>query len=150
MTSSRKKLPKVVIDTNLFISGLIIRRGYPYELLLKWRSQSFILVISQEQHNELIDVLSRPKISAAYNLSKEDIAYILFLIDTTAFWVFLEGRLPVKIRDPKDEKILDTAISGEADYLITGDRDLLVLAGKKALKGLKIVTALEFLSENQV
>jgi hypothetical protein len=51
----------------------------------------------------------------------------------------------VTVRDPKDTVILATAIDGKADYLVTGDKDLLVLAGHKSIKPLKIVTPTEFI-----
>ncbi len=53
--------------------------------------------------------------------------------------------LPVPVRDPKDEHILASGLGGNADYLITGDEDLLVLRYDKRLGTLRIVTVTEFL-----
>lgn len=53
--------------------------------------------------------------------------------------------LPVSVRDPKDEHILAAALGGEADYLVTGDQDLLVLAGDPRLGSLQIVTVAAFM-----
>jgi len=52
----------------------------------------------------------------------------------------------VAVRDVKDEKILASAIEGAADYLVTGDADLLILNGNPALGTLKIVTVRDFLA----
>ena len=52
---------------------------------------------------------------------------------------------PVSSRDPKDDPLLAVALSGHADYLITGDDDLLVLDGEPALGTLRIVTVRDFL-----
>jgi predicted nucleic acid-binding protein len=53
--------------------------------------------------------------------------------------------VPVPVRDPSDEHILALAITGNADYLVTGDDDLLTLAGDPRLPGLQIVTFVAFL-----
>ncbi len=147
MTSLRRKPLRVVVDTNLFISGLIIKSGHPHDLLSHWRKQSFVLLTSEQQRDELIDVLTRPKIVENYPLSKKEIAAILFLIDTTSIRVEPKGKLPVEVRDPKDEKILAVALSGNAGYLVTGDKDLLVLNGASKLGNLKILTVREFLDQ---
>lgn len=146
MTSSKRKPLKVVVDTNLFISGLIIKSGYPYKLLSKWKSKSFILVTSKEQRDELIDVLTRPKIVEKYHLSKNEVAATVFLIDTTAVQAPLKGKLPVAVRDPKDEHILAAALGSEADYLVTGDEDLLILNNTQSLGKLRIIAVVEFLT----
>jgi len=59
MTSARKP-PRVVVDTNLFVSGLIVKRGIPHQLLSHWRRGSFTLLISEEQREEIGAVLDRP------------------------------------------------------------------------------------------
>lgn len=146
MTSSKGKLLRIVIDTNLFVSGLIIKNGYPSRLLSHWRKHSFILLTSDQQREELIDVLTRPKILENYHLSKKEIISAIFLLDTTAIRLDTKGKLPVEVRDPKDEKILAIALRGNADYLVTGDEDLLILNGNPSLKNLKIITVKAFLN----
>jgi len=135
----------VVVDTNLFVSGSIIKHGIPYQLLMAWRSGSFLLLISEEQRTELEDVLHRPEIAQKYRLSQQEIADLLLLVDNTAPQVPLRRRLPVKVRDPKDAHLLAAALGGKADYLVTGDEDLLVLNGHPKLGTLAIVNAREFL-----
>ena len=58
----------------------------------------------------------------------------------------LGGTLPVQVRDPKDEHVLAAALSGKADYLVTGDEDLLHLDGDPKLGNLQIITAREFVN----
>jgi predicted nucleic acid-binding protein len=67
------------------------------------------------------------------------------LLDALAVPVTPRRRLPVHIRDPKDERVLAAALGGRADYLVTGDDDLLVLNGDPRIRTLKIVTVREFL-----
>jgi len=54
-------------------------------------------------------------------------------------------RASIKVRDPKDVVVLAAALQGHADYLVTGDQDLLVLASHKSIKPLKIISPAEFL-----
>ena len=55
--------------------------------------------------------------------------------------------LPLHSRDPKDDKLLALALGGNADYLITGDNDLLVLEGHSEIGNLRIITAAAFLQQ---
>lgn len=145
MTKSKKKPLRVVIDTNLFVSGLITDKGYPFKLLSKWRREFFILLTSEQQRDELLDVLTRPKILENYDLSKREIASVIFLLDTNAILTDPVKKLPVEVRNPKDEKILAIALTGKADYLVTGDKDLLSLSDNPALGNLRITTVKIFL-----
>jgi len=138
----KRKLKSAVVDTNIFVSGLILEKGFPFQLVQKLRSDSFTLVLSSELRQELEEVIMRSKFSAF--LSEEQIDIFLLMIDTIS--KFVEPiSLPMKIRDPKDEKVLAAALASGVDYLITGDEDLLTLKGDSRLGKLKIVTVKEFL-----
>ena len=80
-----------------------------------------------------------------YQISSEELAE-LFDALAGATVVVPDPMLALPVRDAKDEHILATALSGNADYLVTGDKDLLVLAGDPRLGKLKIVTVAEFLA----
>ncbi|TAK30923.1 MAG: putative toxin-antitoxin system toxin component, PIN family [Chloroflexota bacterium] len=142
---SKRNPPKSVVDTNLIVSGLLLKRGLPYELLEAWRAGSFQLLVSEPLREEYKQVLSRPKFAHKYGLTSEEVAVFLNLVSLLARQAIPRRRLPVKVRDPKDEKVLAAALGGKADYLVTGDDDLLVLRDDPRLKQIKIVTAAEFL-----
>ena len=93
---------------------------------------------------EISDVLRRPRLSERYGLTPEEVATLLSLITRWALLVEPRSALPVAVRDPKDEIVLAVALAG-AVYLVTGDDDLLALAGEAALGGLRIVTPRQFL-----
>ena len=119
--------------------------GNPAKLLDLWRAGGFILVISKPMRAELEEVLHRPRIIKNYDLNEKEIEGILDLVDVKAEkWERVAGAAGL-VRDKKDEMVLGTAIEVGADFLITGDKDLLELAGRKVLGRLKIITVKEYL-----
>jgi putative PIN family toxin of toxin-antitoxin system len=138
---------RVVLDTNIFVSGLLAPHGAPAALLTEWRQGAFTLLISAWQRAELATVLARPVFARKYGLTDERVAAIMFLVDTLALTIEPMTALPLTIRDPKDVPILGMALAGDATHLVTGDDDLLVLAGDPALGSLRIVPPRVFLSD---
>jgi len=136
--------PRAVVDTNLFVSGTFFQRGDPYRVLVAWRAGRFALLVPVFQHAELVDVFSRPKFVDRYGLAAGDVDE-LFASLAAAEPVVPTARMPLDVRDPKDAPILAAALGG-ADFLVTGDKDLLVLRDDPRLGGLRIVTAGEFLA----
>ncbi len=138
-----KRKPRVVVDTNLLVSGLIYPHSTPSALLQALRNKVFTLVASQYLLDELKAVLARPKFKK-YNISSEEVRLLVHTIKVHKQKTpsFLTKLLP--LRDQKDEDILACALYGKADYLITGDKDLLVLKNNPQIRPLKIITAREF------
>lgn len=134
-----------VVDTNLVISGLIKKVGVPYEVVEAFRRGDFTLVLSASLGEEYRRVLKRPVFAQRYGLTPEAVAAFLFLVETSARWVNPRRRLPTMPRDQKDARVLAAAVGGRAEYLVTGDMDLLALKDNSALGALRIVTAREFL-----
>jgi uncharacterized protein len=87
------------------------------------------MVMSPRLRAELEEVLQRDKFRIRYGISDGERAAFLFLLDARAESITPRRRLPVAIRDPKDERVLAPALGGRAEYLVTGDEDLLVLDG---------------------
>jgi uncharacterized protein len=94
---------------------------------------------------EVETVLRRPKIQQRYQVSEEEMTILLHLLDAAGSRLTPRRRLPVHVRDGKDDYILAAALGGMADYLVTGDDDLLALRDEPRLRALKAVTAREFL-----
>lgn len=141
----RDELVSAVVDTNLIVSGLIGTRGNPVALLEAWRAGIFTLCYADEQRAEIEDVLRRPHIATRYGITLETSAAVLYLLETRGRRAPLLDPLPVHPRDRNDEHILAAALAASADYLVTGDKDILVLAGDARLGALQIVTAAVFL-----
>jgi putative PIN family toxin of toxin-antitoxin system len=132
--------PRVVVDTNLVVSALIFG-GRVSRLRLAWQGDRFTPLVSKATTTELIRVLAYPKFKLTPT-EQEDLLsdYILFCEA-----VAIPDRLPVipECRDPFDVPFLVLAVVSKADYLVTGDRDLLSLKDNFSCP---IITAEDFLN----
>jgi putative PIN family toxin of toxin-antitoxin system len=141
---SESNAPSAVIDTNVFVSGTINPHGRPRQVLRAWHEGRFKLILSDRQHAELITVFSRPKIIRQFRITLIELTELIARIGAVTP-IVPSSSIPVSLRDPKDEHILAAALVGKADYLVTGDDDLLVHQGDPRLGALQIVTASQFL-----
>lgn len=119
---------RVVFDTNVVVSALIFAAGRFAWLRTHWREGACIALVSRATIAELTRVLAYPK----FRLSSED--RIELQGDYLPFCETVAPSEPchLRCRDRKDQPFLDLAHSGKADVLVTGDDDLLALAGKAA------------------
>jgi hypothetical protein len=113
---------KVVIDTNIWISYLL--GGLLQRIDEKILSKEIKAVVSDETLKELSEVLSRPRFKNIF--TAERIKELFSLLDSYAIVVSPSQKVGA-CRDEKDNFLLEVALEGKADYLITGDEDLLVL-----------------------
>ena len=144
-----KKLA-ITLDTNVLVSGIILSHGNPSSILALWKKGVFTFVLSSEIFEELTETLQRLKIAKRYDISFERIKNITKLLEKKSRIVPtspISSAIP--LRDQKDAVILGTALSGQADYLVTGDKDLLVLHGDSHIGNLYIVTPKQFLDSMQ-
>ncbi len=129
---------RIILDTNLWISFLISSRYDQLDSLLF--DGKCTLLFSQELLEEFIAVAKRPKLRKY--ISREEMEDILDRIDEVA--EFVEVTSDVNLcRDPKDNFLLALGIDGQADYLLTGDDDLLVLKKIGKVKIMKIADFFE-------
>ncbi len=147
MGSRSPNRTRVVLDTNLLVSGLIMPHGLPHRLLAEWRQSGFRLLITDDILAEYATVLARPQFAAKYGLTATVVAALLRRMRVQGERVPPQGTVPVAVRDAKDIHLLAAALGGNADYLVTGDADLLVRAGDPALGPLRITTARTFLDD---
>lgn len=101
--------------------------------------------MTRELVAERKQVSSRRSVRNRYELREDVIQNLIGGLRRSALWVSPRDPLPLRSRDLKDDKFLAAALSGRAEYLASGDQDLLALAGDTALGNLCIVTAREFL-----
>lgn len=127
---------KIIVDTNLWISFLI---GKKLSCLLDLMShENMELVVSHELLEEIANVASRPKFIKYFPPEHFAMLWDFMTQETILYQI---DKIPARCRDPKDDYLLELALVSEADYLITGDKDLLAV-GKIGL--CQIVTVIEF------
>lgn len=114
---------RIVIDTNVLLSGLMIPEGTPGRIITAWRKRNFDLVVSEPLLEEIARVLAYPKIRKRLNWDDETIARYIALLRFEAEVVSVEGVKASVPADPNDNHLLATLIAGKADWLITGDSD---------------------------
>lgn len=132
--------PRVVIDTNLVLSALVFG-GRLSRLRLAWQNNRFIPLASEVTIAELVRVLTYPKFKLTNSEQEDLLSDYLPFCDT----VLIPDTLPVvpECRDPFDIPFLLLAVVGQADYLVTGDGDLLCLSDNFSCP---ILTVDEFLT----
>ncbi|MBE9235436.1 putative toxin-antitoxin system toxin component, PIN family [Anabaena aphanizomenioides LEGE 00250] len=130
---------RFVLDNNILVSALLIKNSPPFQIIKLIESQGLILY-SEATLLELNRVLSRKKFERYFTVEEKQ-EFILKLIEMSEL---VEIKESITIcRDPKDDKFLELAISGKADFIITGDQDLLIL---NPFRNIEIITAHEFLT----
>lgn len=122
----RPAIPRVVFDTNTVISALLFAGGRLSWLRGHWRGGAVVPLICRGTAEELTRVVSYPR----FRLSLEDRLDLLGDYLPYCETVEPSKRCPVSCRDANDQQFLDLAQSGNANVLVTGDRDLLALIGK--------------------
>jgi uncharacterized protein len=119
---------KVVLDTNVLVSALLKRDSVPGRLLQAVWEGTLDLVLSEPLLTELREVLDYPKIRKRLVASAIDTEQFLELLPFFTIQVDLTGVKVPRPRDAADEMVLATFIAAEAEWLVSGDEDLLVLA----------------------
>lgn len=120
---------RVVLDTNVWISGLLLPKSTAGEIIAAGEQNKFTMVISRPILDEIRKVLFYPKIQKRLHWDESKIDHYLSLLVFFAESVELKKEdIKVKVaRDANDTPILHTLIASHADYLVTGDDDLLCL-----------------------
>ncbi len=130
---------RIIFDTNLWISYLITNKLSRIDELIN--NNQLIILFSQESLQEFIEVVNRPKFEKYF--SKEDVINLLLMFDYYGETIDVKSDLEI-CRDPKDNFLLNLSVDGQADYLITGDKDLLEL---QKIEQTDILTEKEFLDK---
>lgn len=114
---------RTVIDTNIWVSSLLNPFGFPARLRKSFEESVFNVIISELMLEELAEVLNRPKLKNKYGIFEDDIKELLILIEERSEPVLLSGDIAI-CRDKDDNVVIETAIKGQADFLVTRDDDI--------------------------
>jgi putative PIN family toxin of toxin-antitoxin system len=132
--------PRLVIDTNVFVSGLISEAGSPARILRAVQGKRAVHLVSDPIVEEYLRVLDYPRIRKFRKITD------VFVADIASYLVYQTERVELLSRtrlspDPDDDVFLNTAVDGWAALLVTGDKtDLLAL---RMVEGIPIVSARE-------
>jgi len=129
---------KIVMDTNIFISAFYWG-GNPQKIIDRIIEGLDELYISNEILNEIASVMTRSK----FKTSPEIIERYIKTIEKIGKKVFITGKIKGICRDKDDDSIIECAALCGADYLITGDDDLLIL---KIYQDIKIITVKDYIN----
>lgn len=122
---------RIVLDTNIYIAAALNSSGFSEEVLKFAVKANLQIVISEEILQEI-----QSKLTHKFQWPKENIDFFLARIRKTTEMIDIRERIYVITRDPEDNKILECALAGKADLIITLDQDLIKL---KSFKGIGII-----------
>ncbi len=129
---------RAVLDTNVFVSGIFWEGNFCSQVIEKWRQVKLELITSREIVEELIETLKCFKI----RLDEEIIGGWKNMIIGNSIIVEPHEKTDTIKEDPEDNKFLEAALSGKADFIVSQDKHLLNL---KEFQGIKIISPEEML-----
>lgn len=129
---------RYVFDTNVIVSALLFENGKPAQAL-RYALTNGVLLLSLNVLEELNEVLGRERFNR-YLTREEREEFLQALVERAVLIEIIEA--VQECRDPKDDKFLELALNGQAQYIISGDQDLLVL---NPFRNVIVITADEFL-----
>ncbi len=138
-----------VIDTNVWVSAFLNPEGYPARLMRAGEEGRFHVVTSLPLVEELIEVLQRPRILKIRNSTAEQVrSYVKGIVGLAQ--VVSVDKVPRLCRDPDDDVLLQTAITGGATHIVSRDEDItrdLSLLEQLQARGIQAMTVNRFLDE---
>lgn len=120
---------KIVLDTNVFISGIFFR-GPPSQILRAWKNKRLQIVLSQE----ILTEYQRVAESLMFKYPSIDILPIIDLVMVHGAFVDTEDVDITVCEDPDDNKFIECAIASDTNIIVSGDKHLLKLKGFKGIK----------------
>ncbi len=133
---------RAVIDTSIVIRALLKRQGSVGPVLGRLEEGHYVVLYSPGLLTEVLDVLRRDRFRIKYGVREEHLKALVALIVLRGQEVLPSTRIR-ECRDPEDDQILEIAVDGRADVIVTGDNDLLVL---DPFREIPIVRPAEFLA----
>ena len=129
---------RVVFDTNIFISAFVIPGSLGEKAVLKILGGQDTLLVSKDILDELLCALS-----TKFSRDREEISRVAVIVSEMAEWVKPTARIRT-LKDEPDNRILECAVSGKADIIVTGDKEMLRLKQYEKTKIIGLKAYLEF------
>lgn len=139
---------RAVVDTNVWISAVLNPTGAPAAVRLALQRQQFTLVTREPLLTEVALVLARPRFAQRSGVTPADIADLVALLRERAEVVPVTGAVQL-CRDPDDDVVIETALNGRADAVVSRDDDLKAASDVAAIlseRGIAVLTVRRFLA----
>lgn len=139
---------RAVLDTNLFVSSVLVSEGLPARAIDAWRAYRYVLIVSPAIMAEIAKTLRYDRIRRKYDLTEADVDQLLTVLSVDA--VVVPGQADVAGSvpdDPDDEAILACAVDGQADVVVSGDQHLLALGSFRDIPIITVRAFMERLAE---
>ncbi len=134
---------RIVLDTNITISNLISDKGNPAKIVRWWLEGEYDVLVTQSIVDEILRVTGYERIQKKYARVRENSLEFVALISEQAVWVEPKEKLDVIAADESDNRYVECAAAGNAQYIVTGDEHLL---GLKEYEGIAILTPAAFVT----
>ena len=135
---------RIVLDTNVVISVLLVPASPPGAVLRHWRAGVFDVVVSEALLTEMRGVAARPRLRGRHRLTDEELAQFFATMRRDGILVLPRDPAAVVTADPTDNKVLECAVAGNADIIVSGDKKHLLPLG--SYDGIPIVAPAAFLA----
>ncbi len=130
---------RVVFDTNIFVSAFAIPGGLAEKAIMRIIEGRDVLILSREIIDELLSTLARK-----FSKDTEELSRVAVYLDEIAILIKPSKSLSI-LKDTPDNRILECAVEGMADAIVTGDKALLRL---KNYEGIRIISLREYVSSS--
>lgn len=134
---------RVVLDTNVVISALLSAAGAPARVLELWRHQDLEVVVSEPLLAEYQRALLYERVASRHRMASSAVAEVIEGFRQFAILVTPEETVSAIQEDPQDNLVLECALAGGAEYVVTGDSHLLKL---EAFRDIQILSSNAFLA----
>ncbi len=129
---------RLILDTNILISTFVFK-SETANIVVRHAAKKHTLLFSEPTFKELKSTLLKPKFAEIAELS----TIRNFIFNLVRIGEFIDPKVKIsECRDPRDNKFLELAVAANADCIVTGDKDLLVL---NPFRGIKIISPADFL-----
>ncbi|MDQ5823925.1 MAG: putative toxin-antitoxin system toxin component, PIN family [Chloroflexota bacterium] len=138
-----------VLDTNVFVSAVLSPRGTPSRIIKLAQDGAFAVAVSEVLLAEYQEVLLSQGFLTRYHLADDEVNDLLSSFAQLATIVQAEETLSVVELDPDDDRVLECAVAGGADYIVSGDKHLLSLGEYQGIRILSPASFLGLLEQTQ-
>lgn len=141
---------RVVLDANIFVSSLVNSQGNPKRIMSAWEEGTFDLLVSEPILDEVGRVLRYPRIAKRHKQDEQAIQRFLKLLRNEATLVEPKEPLSVVKEDESDNRYLECALEGKAQYIVSGDNHLLDIGEYKGIIIMPPAAFMVFLSGGEL